>query len=35
VDEATNTPGDQITYDDLYTRWQQVLKFIVGGKDSE
>jgi PDZ domain len=30
-------PGDpaQITYEDLYTRWQQVLKFVVGGKDSE
>jgi hypothetical protein len=34
-DIPTNNPGTQITYDDLYTRWQQVLKFIVGGKDSE
>jgi hypothetical protein len=33
-----DNPGDsarQFSYDDLYTRWQQVLKFIVGGKDSE
>lgn len=33
-----DNPGDlagQITYEDLYTRWQQVLKFVIGGKDSE
>jgi PDZ domain len=34
-DEPTHTPGSQITYEDLYTRWEQVLKFVVGGKDSE
>jgi hypothetical protein len=30
-------PGNpaQFSYDDLYTKWQQVLKFVVGGKDSE
>lgn len=33
-DDPAN-PAGQITYDDLYSRWQQVLKFIVGGKDSE
>jgi hypothetical protein len=25
----------QIRYEDLYIRWQEVLKFVVGGKDSE
>lgn len=25
----------QITYDDLYQRWQQVLRFVIGGRDSE
>jgi len=36
ADAPSHTPGgDQITYEDLYTRWQQVLKFVVGGKDSE
>jgi hypothetical protein len=36
-DYAEDVPGSpgQITYDDLYTRWEQVLKFIVAGKDSE
>jgi PDZ domain len=34
-DAPTHTPGTQITYEDLYTRWEQVLKFVVGGKDSE
>jgi PDZ domain len=34
-DRPTHTPGAQITYEDLYTRWEQVLKFVVGGKDSE
>jgi len=34
ADEPGN-PAGQITYDDLYTNWQRVLKFIVGGKDSE
>ena len=34
-DDPTHTPGIQITYEDLYTRWQEVLKFVVGGKDSE
>jgi hypothetical protein len=34
VPDNVGNPG-QITYDDLYTRWQQVLKFVVGGKDSE
>jgi len=33
-DDPGNLAG-QITYDDLYTRWEQVLKFVVGGKDSE
>jgi len=33
-DDPRNLAG-QITYDDLYTRWEQVLKFVVGGKDSE
>ena len=26
---------DQISYDDLYTRWEQVLTFVVAGKESE
>jgi hypothetical protein len=36
-DYSPDRPGspDQYTYDDLYTRWEQVLKFVVGGKDSE
>lgn len=34
---SPDNPGDpaQFSYEDLYTRWQQVLKFVVGGKDSE
>jgi hypothetical protein len=34
---SPDSPGDlaQFSYDDLYTKWQQVLKFVVGGKDSE
>jgi PDZ domain len=35
VADNPSSPAGQITYDDLYTRWQQVLKFVVGGKDSE
>lgn len=36
-DQPTNDSSQttQITYDDLYTRWQRVLKFVVGGKDAE
>ena len=32
-----DNPGDpnQFSYDDLYARWQEVLTFVVGGKDSE
>jgi hypothetical protein len=34
---SPDNPRDpaQFSYDDLYTKWQQVLKFVVGGKDSE
>jgi hypothetical protein len=39
VEDPPPTPGStnspQITYEDLYARWQQVLKFVVGGRDSE
>jgi hypothetical protein len=37
VPDSGDRPGDpgQFSYDDLYTKWQQVLKFVVGGKDSE
>ena len=31
-----DNPGDstrQLSYDDLYRQWEQVLKFVVGGKD--
>jgi hypothetical protein len=33
----TDNPGDvrQFSYDDLYRNWERVLKFVVGGKDSE
>ena len=34
-DQPTHMAGSQITYEDLYTRWQQVLKFVIGGKDAE
>jgi hypothetical protein len=32
-----DNPGDQeqFNYNDLYTNWERVLKFVVGGKDSE
>jgi hypothetical protein len=37
VPYSPDNPRDpaQFSYDDLYTKWQQVLKFVVGGKDSE
>jgi hypothetical protein len=34
VPDEPGGPG-QITYDDLYKRWQEVLRFVIGGKDSE
>jgi hypothetical protein len=34
---SPDSPGDpaQFSYDDLYTKWQQLLKFVVGGRDSQ
>ena len=34
---SPDQPGNpaQFSYDDLYTKWRQVLKFVVGGRDSE
>ncbi|SCB52354.1 hypothetical protein GA0061099_103112 [Bradyrhizobium yuanmingense] len=36
-DYRVDQPRDpeQFSYDDLYTRWEQVLTFVVGGKESE
>ena len=28
-----DTSGEVVTYDDLYTRWETALKFVIGGKD--
>ncbi|WP_085026179.1 LodA/GoxA family CTQ-dependent oxidase [Ensifer aridi] len=34
-DNPRSVETTQIRYEDLYIRWQEVLKFVVGGKDSE
>jgi hypothetical protein len=34
VEDSPDGSG-QITYDDLYTRWQEVLRFVIEGKDRE
>jgi hypothetical protein len=33
--DAGGFSPDHITYDELYTAWEQHLKFIVEGKDKE
>lgn len=34
-DPPGDSPTTHFTYHDLYTNWEGVLKFIIGGKDSE